>query len=122
GVLLTWQASWNSAGGNSTVYCMLHCSPPLREGGSRRKMGKAKRHASAMNLKESLSRLIWPALKCPPITSVGVSAKRENNSRRATTDCLGSESAVDDQSRCAIWQGWWATSPVSRLSSPSDLT
>src|SRR5262249_12586410 len=44
-----------------------------------------------------------------------------NSSRRATTDCLGSESAVEDQSRWAIWQGWWATSPVSRPSSPSEL-
>src|SRR5712672_2826294 len=75
----------------------------------------------ATNLKASPSRLIRPALKCPPITSVGVSAKRENRSRRVTTDWVGSESAVDDQSRCAIWQGWWATSPVSRPSSPSDL-
>ena len=58
-----------------------------------------------MNLKASPSRLMRPALKCPPITSVGVSAKRENNSRRVTADCTGSESAVDDQSRCAIWQG-----------------
>src|SRR5882757_7286715 len=77
--------------------------------------------AKATNLKASPSRLRCPALKCPPITRVGVSAKRENNSRRVTTDWAGSESAVDDQSRCAIWQGWWATSPVSRPCSPSDL-
>src|SRR5215211_7634223 len=55
------------------------------------------------------------------MTSVGVSAKRENSFRRVSADCLGSLSAVEDQSRCAIWQGWWATSPVSRPSSPSDL-
>ena len=42
-----------------------------------------------MNLNASPSRLIWPALKCPPITSVGVSAKRENSSRRVAADCLG---------------------------------
>src|SRR5882757_1903564 len=73
-----------------------------------------------MNSKASPSRLIWPALKWPPITSVGVSAKRENSSCRVTADCLRSESAVDDQSRWAIWQGWWATSPVSRASWPSE--
>ena len=43
----------------------------------------------AMNLKASPSRLIWPALKCPPITSVGVSAKRENNSRRRLRRLFG---------------------------------
>jgi hypothetical protein len=46
-----------------------------------------------------------PGAEMPPITSVAVSAKRENNSCRVTADCTGSESAVDDQSRCAIWQG-----------------
>src|SRR5882757_7298325 len=38
------------------------------------------RHSRAINLKPARSRLIWPALKCPPITSVGVSEKRPNNS------------------------------------------
>src|SRR5215813_15337506 len=55
------------------------------------------------------------------MTTVGASATRENSSRRATTLCLGWESAVDDQSRWAIWQGWWAVSPVSSASWPSDL-
>src|SRR5690348_5597051 len=55
------------------------------------------------------------------MTSTGLSAKRENNSRLMSGDFFGSESAVDDQSRWAIWQGWWATSPVSRPSSPFDL-
>src|SRR5258708_16762952 len=68
-------------------------------------LGSSQGHPRAMNLKRAPSRLIWPALKCPPITNVGVSAKRENSSRRVTADALGSESAVDDQSRCAIWQG-----------------
>ena len=32
-----------------------------------------------MNLKASPSRRIWPASKCPPMTSTGRSAKRENS-------------------------------------------
>src|SRR5256885_7396005 len=49
--------------------------------------GKAFDHPRAMYLKAAPSRLMWPALKWPPITSVGVSAKRENSSRRVTADC-----------------------------------
>src|SRR5262245_19073731 len=72
---------------------------------------------SASNRNASPSRLICPASKCPPITSTSLSAKRENSSRRVAADCAGSESAVDDQSRCAIWQGWWADRKSTRLNS-----
>src|SRR3978361_1399006 len=106
-------------GGKFNCRCVPHCTPSFGEGwvGPCR-VGKgtlalcppyepqpSPHHPKAMNLKASPSRLIWPALKWPPITSVGVSAKRENSSRRVVADCLGSESPVDAQSRWAIWRG-----------------
>src|SRR5258708_31684537 len=101
GFSCTWDASWNSGRGNSTTEASCIAATPVPQG----LPGSSQGHPRAMNLKLAPSRLIWPALKCPPITNVGVSAKRENSSRRVTADALGSESAVDDQSRCAIWQG-----------------
>ena len=55
--------------------------------------GEGQSQPSATYLKAFPSRLMWPAAKCPPMTRVGLSAKRENNCARVAVDCAGSESA-----------------------------
>ena len=81
-VLVCLGASWNSARQNSTADCPAHCSacsPPSS-------VTCLNLPTQRVNLKASPSRWICPALKWPPITSVGVSAKRANNSRRVAAD------------------------------------
>ena len=71
----------------------------------------------------SPSRTTRPAVrpaKCVPMTSVGVPAKLVSIASRVRRAAAGSESAVEDHSGRAIWQGWCMKSPVISAVSPRE--
>jgi hypothetical protein len=78
------------------------------------------RRPQTTNLNAAPSRTMWPAVgaaKWVPMTRIVCSAHSAKRRERVSAAAFGSLSP-SDQSGCAIWQGWWAMSPVITARSP----